>query len=293
MRLAPAIMIGKLKFRFNTTIAKKLLMAVTGLAMVLFLIGHLIGNLQLLWSSDQFNGYAKFLTAQPIVILVELGLMAILAIHVFDAFILLRQNYNARPTPYHSKTWGRTKSPRSKKTWASTLMMWSGIFILVFIIGHVWHFKYHHPVSPATIAMPHDSGTVIGVGGIGVASADGSSGESVNRLAQTVVSEFRNPIISGIYILSMLILGAHLYHAISSAMTSLGGNHPRYQKLIMWGGNLFTAVITLGFLAIPLWFLLGLPANGDSTAKPVMNPVVQTAPSASVSPAAVAPVLGQ
>ena len=53
-------MIGKLKFRFNTTIAKKLLMAVTGLAMVLFLIGHLVGNLQLLWSSDQFNGYARF-----------------------------------------------------------------------------------------------------------------------------------------------------------------------------------------------------------------------------------------
>ncbi len=274
-------MIGNLKFRFNTTIAKKLLMAVTGLAMVLFLLGHLVGNLQLLWSSDQFNGYAKFLTAQPIVIVVELGLMAILAIHVVDAFALLRQNYNARPTPYQSKTWGRTKSPRSKKTWASTLMMWSGIFILVFIIGHVWHFKYHHPVSPATIAMaiPHDPNIVVGVGGIGVGAA-GEAGEQVGgvgRLAQTVVSEFRNPFISGIYILSMLILGAHLYHAISSAMTSLGGNHPRYSKLIMWGGNAFTAVITLGFLAIPLWFVIGLPANGDSSAKPApTNQVAQT-----------------
>ena len=273
-------MIGNLKFRFNTTIAKKLLMAVTGLAMVLFLIGHLVGNLQLLWSSDQFNAYAKFLTAQPIVILVELGLMAILALHVVDAFVLLRQNYNARPVGYHSKTWGRTKSPRSKKTWASTLMMWSGIFILVFIIGHVWHFKYHHPVSPNTISLPHDPNIVVGVGGVGVGAA-GEAGEQVggvNRLAQTVVSEFRDWKISGIYILSMLILGAHLYHAISSAMTSLGGNHPRYSKLIMWAGNLFTAVITFGFLAIPLWFLLGLPANGDSTAKPAPgNQVAQTA----------------
>lgn len=268
-------MIGKLKFRFNTTIAKKLLMAVTGLAMTLFLIGHLVGNLQLLWSSDQFNAYAGFLTAQPIVILVELGLMAILAIHVVDAFVLLRQNYNARPVGYHSKTWGRTKSPRSKKTWASTLMMWSGIFILVFIIGHVWHFKYHHPVASPDYG--HDSSIAIGVGGIGVASADGSSGAGVSRLAQLVVNEFRNPFVSGIYILSMLILGAHLYHAISSAMTSLGGNHPRYQKLIMWAGNIFTAAITFGFLAIPLWFLLGLPANGDSTAKPETNEVAQTA----------------
>ena len=266
-------MIGKLKFRFNTTIAKKLLMAVTGLAMVLFLIGHLVGNLQLLWSSDQFNAYAKFLTAQPIVILVELGLMAILALHVVDAFVLLRQNYNARPTPYHSKTWGRTKSPRSKKTWASTLMMWSGIFILVFIIGHVWHFKYHHPVASPDLG--HDSSIVVGVGGVGV-GASGEAGEQVGgvgRLAQMVVNEFRNPFVSGIYILSMLILGAHLYHAISSAMTSLGGNHPRYQKLIMWAGNIFTAVITFGFLAIPLWFVIGLPANGDSSAKPAQMQV--------------------
>ena len=270
-------MIGKLKFRFNTTIAKKLLMAITGLAMVLFLIGHLIGNLQLLWSSDQFNAYAHFLTAQPIVVLVELGLMAILALHVVDAFVLLRQNYNARPTPYYSKTWGRTKSPRSKKTWSSTLMMWSGIFILVFIIGHIWHFKYHHPVvSPA---YGHDSSIAVGVGGVGVASADGASGADKERLAQMVVAEFRDWKVAGIYILSMLILGAHLYHAISSAMTSLGGNHPRYQKLIMWAGNIFTAIITFGFLAIPLWFLLGLPANGDSTARAApANQVAQRAP---------------
>ena len=271
-------MIGKLKFRFNTTIAKKLLMAVTGLAMVLFLIGHLVGNLQLLWSSDQFNSYAGFLTAQPIVIVVELGLMAILAIHVVDAFVLLRQNYNARPVAYHSKTWGRTKSPRSKKTWASTLMMWSGIFILVFIIGHVWHFKYHHPVVSPVVAGGHDSSIALGVAGSAVASADGSSGEGVSKLAQLVVNEFRDWKVSGIYILSMLILGAHLYHAISSAMTSLGGNHPRYQKLIMWAGNAFTAAITFGFLAIPLWFLLGLPANGDSSAKAPTNEVAQTAP---------------
>lgn len=268
-------MIGKLKFRFNTTIAKKLLMAVTGLAMVLFLIGHLVGNLQLLWSSDQFNGYARFLTAQPIVILVELGLMAILALHVVDAFVLLRQNYNARPTPYYSKTWGRTKSPRSKKTWASTLMMWSGIFILVFIVFHIWHFKYHHPVFSPVVGGGHNPNTVVGYGStVGVAqnSTGPGSGKDAADLAQLVVNEFRNPIMAGIYILSMLILGSHLYHAISSAMTSLGGNHPRYQKLIMWAGNIFTAVITFGFLSIPLWFVLGLPQKGYTPAQQAKNP---------------------
>ena len=117
----------------------------------------------------------------------------------------------------------------------------------------------------------HDSSIVVGVGvGSAEVTAAGEVGEKVGgvgKLAQMVVNEFRNPWVSGIYILSMLILGAHLYHAISSAMTSLGGNHPRYQKLIMWTGNIFTAAITFGFLAIPLWFVLGLPANGDSSAK--------------------------
>ena len=109
-------MIGNLKFRFNTTIAKKLLMAVTGLAMVLFLIGHLVGNLQLLWSSDQFNGYAKFLTAQPIVIVVELGLMAILAIHVVDAFVLLRRKTTPRaPRPTIPKPGAAPKARALKR----------------------------------------------------------------------------------------------------------------------------------------------------------------------------------
>lgn len=268
-------MIGKLKFRFNTTIAKKLLMAVTGLAMVLFLIGHLVGNLQLLWSSDQFNGYARFLTAQPVVILVELGLLAILILHTVDAFVLKWQNYKARPVGYHTKTWGRTKSPRSKKTWSSTLMMWSGFFILIFIVFHIWHFKYHHPVFSPVVGGGHNPNVVVGYStNVGVAqnSTGAGSGKDAADLAQLVVNEFRNPIMAGIYILSMLILGSHLYHAISSAMTSLGGNHPRYQKLIMWAGNLLTAVITFGFLAIPLWFVLGLPQKGYTPAQQAQNP---------------------
>ena len=216
-------MIGKLKYRFNTTIFKKILMAVTGLAMILFLIGHLIGNLQLLWSSDQFNAYAVFLTAQPIVIVCRAGTNGDSGASRRGrlCFAAAKLQRAARRLPIQNLG-RRTKSPRSKKTWASTLMMWSGIFILVFIIGHVWHFKFHNPVASPVVGGGHDSSIVVGVANAGVASADGSAGKGVSRLAQMVVSEFRNPFVSGIYILSMLILGAHLYHAISSAMTSPG-----------------------------------------------------------------------
>jgi len=243
------------KLRFNTVVGKKLLIAVTGLAMVGFLLGHLAGNLQLLWSGNQFNGYARFLTAQPVVIVIELGLMAIFAIHVVDALVLLNKNYSARPVGYHTKTWGRTKSKKSKKTWASTMMMWSGTAILLFVPFHIWHFKYHHPVASPAINGGHSSGLVAGVGGVGVAATNGASGKDVIDLALLVTNEFKSPIVSGIYILSMILLGMHMYHAISSSLTTLGANHPRYQKLIMWGGNAFTLVIAGGFLLIPALIL--------------------------------------
>ncbi len=263
------------KLRFNTVVGKKIVMAITGLAMCVFLVGHLVGNLLLIWGKDKFNAYGGFLTALPIVPLIELGLLAILLFHVWDALVLLKGNYDARPIPYHTKTWGRTKSPRSKKTWSSTLMMWSGFFILIFIVFHIWHFKYHHPVFSPVVGGGHNPNVVVGYStNVGVAqnSTGAGSGKDAADLAQLVVNEFRNPIMAGIYILSMLILGSHLYHAISSAMTSLGGNHPRYQKLIMWAGNLLTAVITFGFLAIPLWFVLGLPQKGYTPAQQAQNP---------------------
>ncbi len=252
------------KLRFNTVVGKKILMAVTGLAMVVFLLGHLIGNLQLLWSGAQFNGYARFLTAQPVVILIELGLMAIFVLHIVDALVLLNQNYSARPVPYHTKTWGRTKSKKSKKTWSSTLMMWSGILILVFVPFHIWHFKYHHPVASPRIAGAQSS-TVVGYGaGVGTAGNTTAPAKDALDLALLVTNEFKSPIVSGIYVLFMIVLGFHMYHAISSSLTTLGGNHPRYQKLIMWGGNAFTFIIAGGFLLIPALILSGVVDPGKT-----------------------------
>ena len=265
------------KLRFNTVVGKKVLLAVTGLAMVVFLIGHLVGNLQLMWSGAQFNGYARFLTAQPIVILIELGLLAIFLIHAVDAVVLLNKNYAARPVPYHTKTWGRTKSKKSKKTWASTLMMWSGIVILLFVPFHIWHFKYHHPVASAPVNGGHASGIAVGVAGAGVGATNGATKQDVIDLALLVTNEFKNPIVSGIYILAMIVLGFHMYHAISSALTSLGANHPRYQKLIMWGGNAFTIFIAGGFLLIPALILLHVvdPAKTIESAQAATNQMAQ------------------
>lgn len=249
------------KLRFNTTVGKKYLMAITGLAMSLFLVGHLLGNLLLVWGADKFNAYADFLTPLPLIPVIELGLLGIVSIHIIDSLVLLRLNYAARPVPYHSKTWARTKSPRSKKTWASTMMMWTGMIILFFLVFHIWHFKYHHPVGSVDQGG-HNSSLVVGVGGAtvgagGEATSGANGGKEAYNLAKLVVNEFNNPLVTLLYVACLFALGMHLYHAVSSAFTSLGGNHPRYQKGIMWLGNLFTFVIVGGFILIPILTLMG------------------------------------
>ena len=228
--------------RFNTVVAKKIIMAITGLAMCAFLVGHLAGNLQLLWSTNQFNGYSHFLTAQPVIILIELGLLAILLIHVLDALILLKGNYEARPEGYYMKVGAKAKSENTHKTPSSTFMMWSGTAILMFIVFHIWHFKYHHGLTADGQA-------------VGSVNPDGTGGYD---LAKLVTSEFHNPLIAGIYDCAMVLLGLHLYHAVSSAFTTLGANVPRYTWGILWLGRIFTVVVCGGFAILPLVTYFGL-----------------------------------
>ncbi len=248
------------RLRFNTVVGKKIVMALTGLAMCLFLVGHLAGNLLLVWGADKFNAYAAFLTPLPLIPVIELGLLAIVSLHIIDSLALLKLNYGARPIPYHSKTWARTKSPKSKKTWASTMMMWTGMIILFFLVFHIWHFKYHHPVGSPDQGN-HNPSVVVGVGGAGVGAAGSTTGENSGKeaydLAKLVVNEFHNPLVTLLYLACLVALGMHLYHAVSSAFTSLGANHPRYERGLMWVGNLFTFVIVGGFILIPLLTIAG------------------------------------
>ena len=224
--------------RFNTVVAKKIIMAITGLAMCAFLVGHLAGNLQLLWSTNQFNGYSHFLTAQPVIILIELGLLAILIIHVLDALVLLKGNQEARPEGYYMKVGAKAKSDKTHKSTSSTFMMWSGTAILMFIVFHIWHFKYKHGLTADGQAVPKDAGPY--------------------DLARLVTSEFHSPLIAGIYVSAMVLLWLHLNHAVSSAITTLGANVPRYTWGIIWFGRIFAFVICLGFAILPCVTYLGL-----------------------------------
>ncbi|MBV9864377.1 MAG: succinate dehydrogenase cytochrome b subunit [Abitibacteriaceae bacterium] len=241
---------------FSTAVGKKVAMALTGLGLCIYLVLHLAGNLLLLTGSTQFNAYAHTLTAIPILPLIELGLLAIFLIHIYEAIKVSLENRNARPVGYQTKVWARTKSQKSVKSVSSTTMMWSGIIILVFVALHVWHFKYgkFYAVQPANVA--------VGTANTGVATSSTNpqeAQEQVRDLAYLVISEFKKPLIVALYVASMIVLGMHLFHAFSSAFQSLGVSNPRYRSILLRTGQIFTIVIAGGFAFLPVWVYLMFP----------------------------------
>lgn len=228
-----------LSLRLNNVVSRKILMAITGLAMSLYMVGHLLGNLQLYFNQPQFDGYAHFLTVdmKPFVWVVRIGLLGIILTHIIDSYSLLKTNYAARPVAYHSKTWARTKSKKSQKSWASTLMQISGGIVLFFIIFHIWHFTMKHPVA---------------------SPAPGLGANGKYQLAQLVINEFRNPIVVAIYVGSLLLIGMHLWHGISSALVTMGAYSPRNKMLVALIGYGFTLIIVGGFISFPVLIYTGV-----------------------------------
>jgi succinate dehydrogenase / fumarate reductase cytochrome b subunit len=237
-----------------TAVAKKLVMAFTGLLLCAFLVAHLAGNLQLFWNTSQFNAYAHLLTVSeaPLVTLFELCLLAIFCIHILDAIVLLKGNYEARPQGYYKKGLARSKSNKTRKSASSTFMMWSGTLILVFVVFHLWHFKYKHGVYPDSGPVSSGPAPAVGVVNGGIAATGSGSAEETYDLAKLVYDEFQHPLVTLIYLAAMTVLAMHLYHAVSSALTTVGANTPRFTKPIIWLGRIFTLVICGGFALIPL-----------------------------------------
>jgi succinate dehydrogenase / fumarate reductase cytochrome b subunit len=136
-------------------------------------------------------------------------------------------NQRARPVRYAQKTWaGHT----SRKSVASTTMIWTGLATLVFVVIHVAHIKYG---AWYEIGEP-----------------------PVRDLYRTEVEVFSSPIWVGIYVVAMVLLAFHLRHGFSSAFQSLGASHPVYTKRLITLGTLLAIVIGGGFAVIPIWVYL-------------------------------------
>ena len=212
---------------FSSKIFQKALAALSGGFLILFLIGHLVGNLQLFIPGEsgqkQFNIYALFMTTNPAVkILSYLTYFSILLHSVVTVFLTIKSR-SVRPVKY------LVNSGSTNSTWSSRNMAFLGILLLVFIIIHLRSFWYE-----------------MHFGDIGIDKWG-------NKDLHTVtVSAFKDIYYTGFYIISMIFLGLHLYHGVESAFQTLGLNTSKYEHTINLLGKSIAVIIPLIFATIPI-----------------------------------------
>lgn len=272
----------------KSSLAKKYWMALTGLFLCLFLIGHLAGNLQLLVPDNalNFNKYALFMTTNPAVkVLSYLTYISIL-FHAFDGFLLTYQNVKARPIRYAKE------KPETNTKWASRNMAILGTLILIFIVTHMANFwaRYHfdNNIPLQTIMIDGQMGQkqefYLTTDGsyLPKAQVDMKMIEIKNRtdfydagakvkikegykdLYKITVEFFKDEkyglLFTIIYVICMVVLAYHLNHGFASAFQSMGINNRKYNGLIRNFGTLFSILVPLLFAIIPLYIHFVLKA---------------------------------
>ena len=214
---------------YKTTVGKKAVMAATGVILFGFVIGHMAGNLQFFLGRETMNAYAEKLHALgPLLWAVRLALLAAVGLHIYAAVQLALLQRAARPVKY-------AKFDPQGSTYASRTMYWSGPIVGFFIVYHLLHLT---------------TGTV-------------HPGYEYLNAYDNLVIGFKQPAVSLFYIAAMILLGMHLYHGLWSMFQSLGLAHPRYTPKIRAFAKLFTFVIVLGFIAVPIAILGGFHPDFD------------------------------
>ncbi|MGE3507537.1 MAG: succinate dehydrogenase cytochrome b subunit [Vicinamibacterales bacterium] len=208
---------------FDSSVGSKLLIGLTGLALFLYLITHIAGNALIFLGADTFNRYAHTLTSNPLIPVIEVGLVLVFLVHIFKTITMFTRNKAARPVPYVMK---KPAGFPSRKTLASTTMIVSGLWLLVFIVLHVQAFRF---------------------------GVDYESAAGIRDLYRVEMQTFANPLTVGFYVLSMLVVGSHLWHGTSSAFQSLGADHPRWTAGIRALGRTSAVIIAGGFIVIAVW----------------------------------------
>ncbi len=218
-----------------SSVFQKIIMAVTGLSLILFVITHLSGNISLYFpDGTPFNKYADFLASLGwLLYAAEIGLVATFVLHIATAIQLKINNSKARPVGY--KVY-QTKGGPSKANLSSLFMIVSGIALLAFLVLHIWQFKYGPSI---------EQGYVVDIGG-----------KQVRDLHRLVVETFQNPLYVAIYVVSMVLLGFHLRHGFWSAFQSLGMRNPALHSALYKLALVLAVLISLGFLGIPVWIYL-------------------------------------
>lgn len=209
---------------FSSSVGTKLLIGVTGLLLFAYLLLHLAGNLLIFAGRSTFNEYSHTLISNPLTVPVEIGLLLVFLLHVYKTVGMWFSNQRARPIGYEKKSWaGYT----SRKSIASTTMIWTGLVTLLFVGIHLAQMKY---------------GAWYQIGD-----------PPIRDLYRTEVEVFSSPVWVIVYLICMVLVGFHLRHGISSAFQSIGADHPLYAKRLVAAGIVLAILIGGGFAIIPVY----------------------------------------
>jgi succinate dehydrogenase / fumarate reductase cytochrome b subunit len=210
-----------------STIGRKVVMAVTGVVLFGFVFVHMLGNLQMfLPDHEAINHYGRFLREVLHgggIWVSRAVLLAAVVLHIGAAWSLTRTNWKARPVPY------RIVTPDAS-TYASRTMRWSGPILALFIVYHLLHFT---------------------VGTVHPAFVDGD-------VYRNVIVGFSDWPVSLFYVIAMVALGLHLRHGVWSMLQTLGASHPGWNRARNLAASVFTLVVVLGFISVPLAVLAGV-----------------------------------
>jgi succinate dehydrogenase / fumarate reductase, cytochrome b subunit len=226
-----------------TSVGTKMLIAITGIALILFVLAHMMGNLQVFLGRESLNAYAaKLKSLGPLLWMARIGLLCVFSMHIILTIKLCRSNHRARGTavsdsPIAGILGERYSHPYcyNTATASARFMIFSGVLILLFVIYHLAHFTFHQIGDPPP---------TISDGGFDV--------------YEMVIQGFSNTWISLSYICFQIVLGLHIYHGASSALQTLGLKIKTTKKPINLLGITLAAVITAGNVSIPLAVWMGL-----------------------------------
>ena len=212
---------------WQTTNGKKIVMAVTGFILFLFLIGHLLGNLLVFAGPERFNTYARILHFDDTLLWIARAILIIaVVLHIVATVQLALRNKAARPVGY-----ARKKSINS--TYASRTMYWSGPIILAFVIFHLLEFTAG-TIHPNSVFIPGD-------------------------VYHNVLAGFQVWWVSAWYIFALILLGFHLRHGLWSMLQSFGLPHSlRREKVLKQCALVIAALIIIGYITIPISVLTGI-----------------------------------
>ena len=210
---------------FSSSVGTKIAIGLTGVLLFLYLLIHIAGNLIVFFGPSAFNTYAFTLESNPLLPLVELVLLSWFVIHIYKTVRMYVGNQNTRPVAYAKK---KSAGHTTRKTFASSTMIVSGLWLLAFLVIHVkafhdgWGHEYEWPA-----------------GG--------------RDLYRQEMETFQNPLMVAFYVISMVVVGSHLWHGISSGFQSLGVDKPAWTRFILPAGKVIAVLVAGGFIVIALW----------------------------------------